>query len=58
MAKKKLLTLRKIINYSNQHCIEGYTLNHKRKVSNQDSRMMTIHTSGKMKWEKETKVVQ
>jgi hypothetical protein len=27
-------------------------------VSNQGSKMMTIHTSGKMEWEKETKVVQ
>jgi hypothetical protein len=27
-------------------------------VSNQGSKMMTIHSSGKMKWEKETKVVQ
>jgi hypothetical protein len=57
-AKKKLLILRKLMNYSNQHYIEGYTLNQKREVSNQGSRMMTIHTSGKMKWEKETKVVQ
>jgi hypothetical protein len=37
MAKKKLLTLRKSMNYSNQHNIEGYTLNQKREVSNQGS---------------------